>query len=132
MKNIFLMVVSLGMALLSNAQKNVNTISVDKYLEYAKNESEQMKYILKFSPAQLISVTEINKNYFLRIANLQNSKLSINARNDSLTKIQNERKESLQKVLSDSEQKKYFEIIAQQQNKWQNRQDSILTTHRKK
>lgn len=115
----------------SFAQVSSNQISMSNYEIKAQNETDQMNINLKLKTEQMDPVKAINRDYYYQIAFLQNFKLSVSDRNNKLIDIENSRKSRLDKILTNGQFKQYFDKNDEKKLKWQQRQDSLKSKHKK-
>lgn len=116
----------------AQTNRSAIAVSLDNHKELAENETEYIIFYLKPDKNQIGSVSRINTEYFLRIAELRPLKLSLKERSRHLARIESERRSRLERILGKKSSEKYFYSLDQKQASWHQKQTSLLSDNQQK
>ena len=112
----------------ANAQQEAG-ITQNKYEQIGQRETVAMAAQLNLSAAQVNSISLINKEYYLKISNLNSQLLSVSDRGQQWQLIWNERTARLNMNLSPLQYNQYFDAIEAKKRRTQQRLDSLRAAH---
>jgi hypothetical protein len=111
--------------------QSVPGITLSNYDQLSRQETEFMTRKLLLSSVQADSVSAVNRNYYFKVAGLQNKSLSLTERGQQLQQIENERKVGLTANLTANQYSHYFDVIEEGKRRIQHRMDSLKIAHQR-